>query len=1502
MEGNKEENKQNVKSGELDRNLVESLDSVIGINTADANRTLMREVHDAMNARQEQDVVAMLGEGFHWRGASPKDNIKVPVRYGRKEYDINVSSIDVRDGHLFLRTPRMAEGKSQDINSLDPDRSWKPLIAFGKSVYEYRLSNQQPGQWELPSAELRARYDSLKAKPAFDGYTILVLTTTTGYSFGDDARKVAALTGGTIKELEDGTPYISFSENETPNITNGLKERGDKVAKARMTTRSIKITEDLLEAYKAGETNRTENSVIAAAARKDPAIMARIGNIRTNGTPEAAGNILPDHEEDSKLKDAEYEQTAEQAVDDSQKETKSDQVDASLSDQKEVSKENETSEKSIPLSDHKEISKDENVSLESILARHDKVKKVTGDTDRILMVNSGGDIYSFGTDAREISKILGVPLHYMKDSTSYVTFPAERGYEYSQRLITGGKKISRVSMPTKNTIFTPRTEKAVSTPAVHEDDDADTNVAALADKFIKQGMEPSAAEKKAKEFLEDAKRSAEAEKQQGPKEAREQHDREWQEARRVEAENERRREEQQRAEKEAQQRRKAAEARRREERHRAAAVLPAFLAACAIAAADIKEKYNNPIILNRAQSGKYYAIGNDARFIESKSRAEVRTVPSGLGARSNDISYVEIPEENLQYYMDAIVDNDRGAAVYDPEGKDVITAVVPYNDRRSFEQHKVAISNALAQAFDRLGDGEWINAGAKAAPRIYSKRQMTITPFNNILMAIDSDRHKYASNLYCTFNDAKEGGFSIEGTTQLQREKGLDKKPVNANLKIDWTSHNRYKPMALEAVISAETRSRLTDEEKLRYKPAPEEPVTRPARYTCIISAKEFASLPEEEKKDYEPCRQETYITLFNLDKTTMAFQYDALRQQYRSLMQQYGWKNAVPESSIIAEIERRKAVNPDLVVLAEVRKRTTPYYKLYGNDAVAVAKHFDIGTVSEVIGEGDDRRMMETLTLNKTQMFDIASNLQKAGFQLDFINDADRRLLRNGYNQLTTAETARKLDDRVRKVAAAMGTRVEVNAMRPESSYSPNDDTIWLGRSTDPSRASASENITHMQDVMRALIAATGNEKRLNRHVGDDLFDDDNRKFDALVQEIASAHYMIKIGLPARIAESHRSLIPYWQQELRTSPSFLPKLKKEVNNAVEVIDTYGQGRAVNYNRIRGNEKVLPNPSYTISRGVSRAASQSAGTFAYVKDPQTSTVHVVLPKGVSVGTPAPGLSESRIRAAFRREGVSNVVFHNSEGSLSLRIPNNAVNSDMKAYIASIKNWQLTNTAEINIEELRQREKRAAIKSVKFVKDPQNNRSGLFIQPEGEKYFTIFIQGENFKRDIDAFVKARTGDSVSPAERARNIEIKRTIGRKYYDIARQHPELKSDIVTPKVKDGVDINRISKVALSHKEYSGSDNYFISVSIDGGKMEQPRAIDRESYIRQYFFKKEDPQAYEMYKKQLGGVVFGDLLSKSLSNEQQQSQSEQAGASKDNTVSNSNDREERRPIRIHV
>lgn len=132
----------------------------------------------------------------------------------------------------------------------------------------------------------------------------------------------------------------------------------------------------------------------------------------------------------------------------------------------------------------------------------------------------------------------------------------------------------------------------------------------------------------------------------------------------------------------------------------------------------------------------------------------------------------------------------------------------------------------LSNAFDRAAEnqGIWLNKEGKKAPAFYQK-EVTISPFNAIILGLHSDQREYKTNQFTLFSDAKKRGESVQ-----TKEKGVP---------FLWYNWNEY-------------ANKNNPEEK--------------------ISRSDYQALSKEEQTNYKGIRTREIRTLFNIEQTTLPF------------------------------------------------------------------------------------------------------------------------------------------------------------------------------------------------------------------------------------------------------------------------------------------------------------------------------------------------------------------------------------------------------------------------------------------------------------------------------------------------------------------------------------------------------------------------------------------------------------------------------------------------------
>ena len=123
-------------------------------------------------------------------------------------------------------------------------------------------------------------------------------------------------------------------------------------------------------------------------------------------------------------------------------------------------------------------------------------------------------------------------------------------------------------------------------------------------------------------------------------------------------------------------------------------------------------------------------------------------------------------------------------------------------EKRAAEKQVSLLTEALTSAVD--AKGHWLNASGKLYPKLYPKG-FSVSPFNALVLALDSDAKGCKSNLFTQFSEAKARGESVR-----EHEKGV---PF---LFYNWNKYvNRNHP---DDVITKEAYAALSEQDKQQYK------------------------------------------------------------------------------------------------------------------------------------------------------------------------------------------------------------------------------------------------------------------------------------------------------------------------------------------------------------------------------------------------------------------------------------------------------------------------------------------------------------------------------------------------------------------------------------------------------------------------------------------------------------------------------------------------------------
>ena len=406
---------------------------------------------------------------------------------------------------------------------------------------------------------------------------------------------------------------------------------------------------------------------------------------------------------------------------------------------------------------------------------------------------------------------------------------------------------------------------------------------------------------------------------------------------------------------------------------------------------------------------------------------------------------------------------------------------------------------------------------------------------------------------------------------------------------------------------------------------------------------------------------------------------------------------------------------------------------------------------------------------------------------------------------------------------------------------YDAGDDSIHLA-----STESYETYTDYAHDLATSIVAATGSEKRLDRagRIGHDA--DYAEKHEQLIQELSAGAILSGLGLKAKLSDKNIGHVDYWVRELKEDPKLIDHVERDVTNALETIDKLTRGEMVDFSKIRGDKPKnveMPN-NYSIARELAKLPSAERKEFVVVTDKEEKTAAVILPAGASleVNNEIPGMNKSRIATALQKEGINgdNITFHNAGGALGLRQPNSFFEGK-EVMVNRLKQYKLIPMTRLDVSALVGQ--KADIEKVNIFPDEDNNYA-IFVKARNEKATTMYPAKEDITLYFNS-LKDPAGDKV-----------RNEIGQKYYQLAKEHPELKKDLLTIDTGD-IDLKRIAKVSL-FKPNNSSHQVMMSATIDGEK--QPaREVSIGAWNR--FWLTDDQ---EKYKTQLATKVFANVLDK--------------------------------------
>lgn len=741
------------------------------------------------------------------------------------------------------------------------------------------------------------------------------------------------------------------------------------------------------------------------------------------------------------------------------------------------------------------------------------------------------------------------------------------------------------------------------------------------------------------------------------------------------------------------------------------------------------------------------------------------------------------------------------------------------NDKDGGQVSKIFLHAALLLGALELAKGNkgvWMNkAGKSNAEFLWAKTP--ITPYNNLMMNLQSDQKGYRSNVYAYFDELKDAGDSVRSN-----EKAL---PFN------WTRWD-YQNIATKEVITKG----------------------------------EYQKLPEDEKSLYVKHHSRQTQQIFNIDQTSMTG-----KQMYGDLLKETGAKyEELSERGVTSMIkfsEKLKSNHPTAIVVA----RDDNQYHIYGNDATRAGK---------ILG----------LPVGQTEV--DGQKIKSTGFPLDRIDDFLPKLVQAKQwvvvaDNLDSAELIRRVANEkdvlnkaystAQTVANSAGIGYERVMVLQDAEYDKQADKIIVSGMTDKDSGNSRQAaIAKANDIYRAIVAATGSEQRLDRLGRNNLLPNDDAKYERFVQDLSAGILMARQGLPASLSKESMQHIDYWQREIKENPKLLGLLEKDVNNAVESIDKHMQKQIVKYEDIRKDlplkDLAVSERQYQISTDLAKLPDIDSKEIVIVRDTAKGSADVILPEGASLedNVEISGIRKDRIKIALGHEGITDVKFYNAGGALGLKEPDDYY-KDKTVSVDRLRQYEFSQHRDIDVKPQIAAAALPKIEIFTPIRD-EKGQYAFFFKAENEPSFSVYPNDTHKKLYFDV----RGTD--------KQMDIHNALAQKYYSVAKQHPEIKVDLIMPKVSN-VDMSKIERPTITKDREDPSKKY-VMATIDGKFMK--KEITKAQWDKMWLA--DDMSAY---KKAVAAVVFAPLLKEDVQKEQSTSMA--ARSTSTETVKKEQDAEEK-------
>jgi len=729
-------------------------------------------------------------------------------------------------------------------------------------------------------------------------------------------------------------------------------------------------------------------------------------------------------------------------------------------------------------------------------------------------------------------------------------------------------------------------------------------------------------------------------------------------------------------------------------------------------------------------------------------------------------------------------------------------------EQKAAERQVELLTNALSEAREK--GGIWMNEGSRFYPSFYPKGP-AVSPFNAIAMTLHSDRGNYPSNLYTTFNEAKQRGESVQSG-----QKGVP---------FLWYNWNKY------------VNRNNPDE---------------------VLTRKQYLELPKEERQQYKGIHEREVRMLFNVDQTmTPMIDPDGLK----SVMDRHGVEKEDLKESVKTFIgaisENLVSIQPssgthsagydskdDIVRMPDAD--TYAHYPDYIHDLIAETVRAT-GYGDRLAREGGRQNAEGESRIREELIVEMATGVKmlelglpaKLSFKAQDMVEAWNRQLREDSRMIDAVEAdVNNAMEVIHK--AEQGEKIEyasiVNRQKVQS----------LQEKQKP-QVSSEESL-----VLSDIIAHHGMEihrSNFNSGAERDAFLDkfslryyNEQVVDAMGTMLAGDPELKDAALShaqqhaASIEELAREYLPAeWTLKGRhdIESSIREQLSLDKKDFAIIVDSENRRADVvlREGAFAGGKVILPNGtehSFSLSPDEVMTASERKEADAKVQY-----------------NDAPGFSKERIEKAIEKQGlgVGYVRFFNTEGVLGYH-PDDRYFENKNLYITSLSNWSLSELRQFDASEAVLRAQKPQFDRINMVKD-DDGRWVLYIKPTEQEPFGIHPDKEDVNR---FFTVAHDGNEEQTAF------VRDELAVKYYELAQVKPDLKVNLLGERATEE-DAARLHDVHI-FKNKQGQYMLIAKLS-DTPSQIPPRVISAAQWQRLWL----SPD-HNQYKVDLAAKIFSDVL----------------------------------------